>query len=95
MKISKEEIKHVAELARLKLTIEEEEKFGEQIEFVLQYVEKLNEVDTKNIPITAQVSELANVTRADNSLNWSEEELKTALDQADIENGYVKVKRVL
>jgi aspartyl-tRNA(Asn)/glutamyl-tRNA(Gln) amidotransferase subunit C len=95
MKISKEEIKHVAELARLKLTIEEEEKFGEQIESVLQYVEKLNEVDTKNIPITAQVSGLVNVTRADNSLSWSEKELKTALDQADIENGYVKVKRVL
>lgn len=95
MNISKDEIKHIAELARLKLTPEEEKKFGAQLEAVLQYVEKLKEVDTKNVPITAQVSGLVNVIRDDEKKDWSREEVETALGQADIENGYVKVKRVL
>lgn len=95
MKISKQDLKHIAELARLRLTAEEEEKFGKQLESVLQYVEKLNEVDTKNVPITAQVSGLVDVVRADESLDWDREEIKTALGQADTENDYVKVKRVL
>lgn len=95
MKISKQDLKHIAELARLRLTAEEEEKFGKQLESVLQYVEKLNEVDTKNVPITAQVSGLVDVVRADEQLDWDREEIKTALGQADTENDYVKVKRVL
>lgn len=95
MKISKQDLKHIAELARLRLTAEEEEKFGKQLESVLQYVEKLNEVDTKNVPITAQVSGLVDVVRADDPLDWDREEIKTALGQADTENDYVKVKRVL
>lgn len=95
MGINSQELKHIAELARLRLTAIEEEKFGRQLESVLQYVEKLNEVDTKNIPITAQVSGLTDVTRRDNPLDWDREEIETALKQADVESGYVKVKRVL
>lgn len=95
MGINNQDLKHIAELARLKLTADEEKKFGQQLESVLQYVEKLNEVDTKNIPITAQVSGLTDVVRRDNSLVWDREEIETALGQADVESGYVKVKRVL
>lgn len=95
MNINNNDLKHVAELARLKLSDKEERKFGEQLGSVLQYVEKLNEVDTKNIPITAQVSGLANVSREDRVFNWDRGEVETALNQADMESGYVKVKRIL
>jgi len=95
MGINKQDLKHIAELARLRLTVAEEKQFSGQLESVLQYVEKLNEVDTKNIPITAQVSGLVNVAKSDTVLDWDREELETALGQADTENGYVKVKRIL
>ena len=95
MSINKTEIKHIAELARLHLTSEEETKFGGQLESVLKYVEKLNEVDTKNIKETAQVSGLVDVSRSDIALDWDGEEVKAALDLAESEGGQIKVRRVL
>jgi len=95
MKISKEEIKHIAELARLKLTPEEEKKIGGQLESVLKYVEKLNEVETKNIKETAQVSGLSDVLRKDVVSGWNREEVEAALGLSELEDSQIKVKRVL
>jgi aspartyl-tRNA(Asn)/glutamyl-tRNA(Gln) amidotransferase subunit C len=51
------EIKKIAELARLHLSLEEEKKFESQLKDILKYVEKLNEVDTKNVePLVHPVS---------------------------------------
>ncbi|MFZ4631724.1 MAG: Asp-tRNA(Asn)/Glu-tRNA(Gln) amidotransferase subunit GatC [Patescibacteria group bacterium] len=93
--ISQEDIKHIAELARLDLSSQEEVKFGDQLGSILAYVEKLKEVNTKNIEITASVSGLSDVLRSDEVINWNREEIEAALGQSDIENGQIKVKRVL
>jgi len=65
MKISKEEIEHIAALARLSLSEEEKELFGSQLSSILDYMEKLNELDTKGIEPTSHVLSLSNVMRND------------------------------
>lgn len=58
-------IDQIALLARLKLTEAEKEMYAAQIGGVLGYIEMLNEVDTKNVPETCQVTGLEDVFRAD------------------------------
>jgi aspartyl-tRNA(Asn)/glutamyl-tRNA(Gln) amidotransferase subunit C len=65
MKIIKDEIEHIALLARLSLSDEEKEMFGSQLSSILDYMEKLNELDTKNVELTSHVLSLQNVMRED------------------------------
>ncbi len=62
MKIS---IDHIAHLARLSLSDTERVLFGEQLESILSYMDKLNELDTKDIEPTSHVIAILNVTRED------------------------------
>ena len=64
-KISREDVEHVAYLARLGLTEEEIDRFSEQLSHILANMEVLNELDTAAIPPTAQVIPVENVMRAD------------------------------
>jgi len=65
MKITKEEIEHIALLARLSLSEEEKDLFGTQLSSILDYMEKLNELDTMDIELTSHVLSLSNVMRDD------------------------------
>ena len=65
MKISKEEIEHIAVLARLSLSGEEKELFGSQLSSILDYMDKLNELDTDAVEPTSHVLLLSNVMRDD------------------------------
>jgi aspartyl-tRNA(Asn)/glutamyl-tRNA(Gln) amidotransferase subunit C len=65
MRISKEEIEHIASLARLFLSEDEKELFGLQLNSILDYMEKLNELDTRDIEPTSHVLPLSNVMRDD------------------------------
>lgn len=65
MKIDREQVQHVAKLARLALTPEETERFAEQLSEILSYVEKLNEIDTSGVEPTSHVLSLSNVLRED------------------------------
>ncbi|MFA5184067.1 MAG: Asp-tRNA(Asn)/Glu-tRNA(Gln) amidotransferase subunit GatC [Patescibacteria group bacterium] len=95
MAITKEEIEHIAELSRLELTAEEKEKFAGQLDSVLEYISQLNGVDTRNVEPTAQVSGLVDVWREDKALPWDRDEVNDALRQGELEDGQIKVKRVL
>jgi aspartyl-tRNA(Asn)/glutamyl-tRNA(Gln) amidotransferase subunit C len=64
-KISLEEVRHVADLARLELTQGEEARMTEQMNSILSYVEKLNELDTTEVPPTTHAIQLENVFRQD------------------------------
>jgi len=59
------DVKYVANLARLALTPEEEQKFGAQLGQVLGYVEKLNQLDVSHVEPMAHAVPLINVTRSD------------------------------
>lgn len=95
MPINKEEIKHIAELARLNLSEEEQDNLGEQLEAILGYVKQLEEVNTEGVEITSQVSGLVDVWREDKAKDWPRDEVERALSQGDLEGGQIKVKRVL
>ncbi len=66
MKLTKSEVEHIADLARLHLTEKEKEQYSEQLSSILDYVEKMNEVDTSGVEPTSQVTGLKNVMREDN-----------------------------
>ena len=65
MKLSRAEVEHIAELAKLGLTEEEKEKFCGQLSAILEYAEMLQKLDTEAIPPTATVLPLQNVMRPD------------------------------
>ena len=65
MKLSPEQVEHVAKLAQLALSDEEKELFREQLSSILGYAERLNELDTDEIPPTATVLPLENIMRDD------------------------------
>lgn len=92
--ISKEQVKHVANLARLALTDEEVEKMTKQLGDIINYAELLNELDTENVKPTTHVLDLKNVMRKDEPRDWisKEDALKNAPDQKD---GQFRVPSIL
>lgn len=65
MKLSREQVEHIAELARLALSEEEKTLYQEQLSAILEYFERLQELDTEAISPTATVLPLRSVMRAD------------------------------
>ncbi|UOQ84440.1 Asp-tRNA(Asn)/Glu-tRNA(Gln) amidotransferase subunit GatC [Gracilibacillus salinarum] len=92
--ISKEQVKHVANLARLALTDEEVETFTKQLGDIINYADLINELDTDNVEPTTHVLDLKNVMRKDEPKEWitKEEALKNAPDQKD---GQFRVPSIL
>ncbi|MBX3064392.1 MAG: Asp-tRNA(Asn)/Glu-tRNA(Gln) amidotransferase subunit GatC [Anaerolineae bacterium] len=65
MKLSREQVMQIAELAKLELTDAEIDTYAEQLSAVLDYASRLDQLDTSNIPPTATVLPLENVMRED------------------------------
>ena len=70
------DVKYVAHLARLALTLEEEKKLSAQLGQILGYIEKLKQVDVSHVEPTAHAVPLTNVTRPD--------ETRPSLAQAEV-----------
>lgn len=84
MSLTKGQVKHVAKLANLPLSEEEEEKYAEQLSKILEYIEQLNKVDTSDIEPTFNVSGLSNVQ--------AEDGLAECLSQEDALSNAPKIK---
>jgi aspartyl-tRNA(Asn)/glutamyl-tRNA(Gln) amidotransferase subunit C len=96
MDLTKQEIEHIAKLARLGLNDEELKMYGTQLAGILNFVGELQGVKTDDIEPTAQVTGLVDVFREDLAVDWDKDEIKTAIGQAPgLESGQVKVKRIL
>lgn len=96
MSISPKDVEHIAQLARIELTEAEKQKFEKDLSVILEFVEKLNEVDTENVvPITGGTS-LENITREDKQIDVSlEGHQASLLNQApERKEGWVKVKSI-
>ncbi len=65
MPLDERQVRHVAELARLKLTDDEAASYTRQLSDIMAYVEKLSELDTGDTPPTAHPLPVQNVYRAD------------------------------
>ena len=94
MKLSRDEVLHIARLARLGLSESELDKLREQLSNILENFEILQQVDTSDIPPTAQSIPLQNVMR--------EDEISASLPQSQIlanapqkEENYFRVRAVL
>ncbi|MFP7255018.1 Asp-tRNA(Asn)/Glu-tRNA(Gln) amidotransferase subunit GatC [Terribacillus sp. 179-K 1B1 HS] len=92
--ITKEQVLHVAHLARLAITDEEAEKMTKELDAIIGYAELLNELDTDNVEPTTHVLDLKNVMREDEPRKWIDREdaLKNAPDQ---KNGQFRVPSIL
>jgi aspartyl-tRNA(Asn)/glutamyl-tRNA(Gln) amidotransferase subunit C len=93
-RISKDQVKYVANLARLAITEDEAEKFTKQLDAIITFAEQLNELDTENVEPTSHVLEIKNVLREDISKEGlpREEVLKNAPEEQD---GQLKVPAIL
>lgn len=65
MKLTKDQVKHVAKLANLPLTDQEEKKYSEQLSNILDYIEQLNSIDTSKVESTFNVSGQENILEED------------------------------
>jgi len=73
MKLSRQEVEHVAELARLRLEPEQVDRLTGQLNQILGYMDKLNQLDTGEVPSTNHALELTGA--------WREDEVRPSLDR--------------
>ncbi|MBI2676661.1 MAG: Asp-tRNA(Asn)/Glu-tRNA(Gln) amidotransferase subunit GatC [Candidatus Yanofskybacteria bacterium] len=95
--ITEKEVEHIAQLARLKLNEKEKVKFQKELSLVLDYIDKLNELDVSQVEPTVSGSGTANVMRSDFSNSvYDPEIVVNILEQApDKKDGFIKVKSIL
>jgi|ERR1700730_14582097 aspartyl-tRNA(Asn)/glutamyl-tRNA(Gln) amidotransferase subunit C len=93
-RISLEQVKHVAHLARLAITEEEAERMRKDLDEIITYAEQMNELDTEQIEPTSHVLNMKNVMRKDVSQKGLavEDVVKNA---PDAEDGYIRVPSIL
>ncbi len=94
MKINREQVAHVAKLARLAMTPDEAERFTEQLSNILTYVEKLNQADTSRVEPTSHVLPLFNVFRED-QVRPSLPAEKALENAPDKEGPFFKVPKII
>jgi aspartyl-tRNA(Asn)/glutamyl-tRNA(Gln) amidotransferase subunit C len=92
--LTEDDVRHVATLARLGLSEEEVETFRVQLLELLQYIAKLQEVDTSAIPPTAQILSHLSIARPDEPRpSWPPEAILS--NAPDSEESFVRVPAVL
>ncbi len=65
MSVTRDDVRHVAQLAQLDFSEEEEARMAEELSEILGYVEKLDELDTAGVPPMSHVLDVTNVFRSD------------------------------
>lgn len=92
--LSEEEVKKVAEMARIELSDSEVTKYQKELSSILDYVNVLQEVNTDGLEIVSSVTGLENVTRPDVAklIDYQEEIMANAPEKKD---RYYKVKSIL
>ncbi len=94
MKLSREEVGHIADLAKLALSDEEVARYQEQLSAILEHFDRLQELETEEIPPTATVLPLRSVMREDEARPPLERE-KVLENAPDTEDGCFRVPAVL
>lgn len=97
--LTDKEIQHIAELARIKLNEKEKDKFKKELSLILDYVKKLNELNTDNVEPLYQVSGIVSALRADEhrkNFEMNEKLNEKLIGQAPSrQDRFVKVRSVL
>ena len=93
-RISSDEVKKVAQLARLELNESEIQQHAEQLEKILDYIKQLEKINTENIPCTTRAIEVVNVLRKDEKKDFIENEELIDLAPSR-ENKFFKVPKII
>jgi aspartyl-tRNA(Asn)/glutamyl-tRNA(Gln) amidotransferase subunit C len=93
-RITEDEVEYVAALARLELSPDERRQMTEQLGRILDYIAKLNELDTTDVPPTSHVLPIRNVTRPDDVKPSMPRDEGLAL-APESEDAYFAVPRVI
>ena len=93
-RINKEEVKKVAQLARLELNMNEINNHAKQLEKILDYIRQLEKIDTDNVPCTTRAIEVINVFRKDEKKNYDKTEELLELGPSR-EDKYFKVPKIM
>lgn len=94
MKIAKETVKYVADLARLNLSDEETVIFQEQMEKILGYMEKLNSLDTRGVKPMEHIEPVSNVFRED-CVGKSFDRAEILANAPDKQDGAFRVPKIM
>jgi len=94
MAVSIKDVEKIAKLAKLSFSAEEKEKFTQQFNQILAYIEKLDELDTENVVPTAHVLDLKNVMRPDKAETWLTQDEAVA-NAPKSKNGFFSVPKVI
>lgn len=94
MQISKQEVEHVAKLARLEITEDEKDAFSKQLSSILTYIEELKSWDTTGVEPTATVLDQTNVLREDRARPSLSVE-QAVMNAPDSDGGYFRVPKIL
>ena len=93
-RISSNEVKKVAQLARLELNESQIQQHAEQLEKILEYIKQLEKINTENIPCTTRAIEVANVSRKDVKKDYADYEELINLAPSR-ENKFFKVPKII
>lgn len=92
--LTREEVEHIAKLARLGLTAQEIEKFRKELSAILDYIGKLKEADISGVEPTSHSVLVENITRKDEVQN-PKSKIQNLIDlMPETKDGYLKVKSV-
>jgi aspartyl-tRNA(Asn)/glutamyl-tRNA(Gln) amidotransferase subunit C len=94
-KLSRDDVLKLANLSRLRLTDDEIERFRVELSGILEYVEKLDDVDVSGLKPTYQVTGLKNVMRKDEPVDYGYNTKDLLKNAPAIQDNQFKVKRVL
>jgi len=92
--ITKKEVEHIAKLARLGLADKEIKKYQKELSSILDYFEKLKEVDIKDVEPTSHSVKVENVMREDESVKAKVAGSKLMELAPETKEGYLKVKSI-
>ena len=97
--LTEKDLQHIADLARIKLSVEEKKKFSKELGSVLDFINQLNKADTSGVEATYQITGLANSFRMDKyrkDFEMNENLNERLIGQAPAkENRFIKVRPVL
>ncbi len=94
MKLTREEVRHVATLARLRLTPEEADRLTEQLENILQYMETLDQLDTSRVEPFTHAVDVVNAFREDKVTNHPNAEALLA-NAPDKDQTFFRVPKII
>ena len=94
MKLSKEEVLYVGNLARLEIKEEEVDTFAQQLSDILLYIDKLNEIDTDNVSPMAHAVEISTAFREDTVKNSAGQE-NSLSNAPDRDDEHFKVPKII